>query len=86
MSIHDKVKAVRKKLGLSQTAFGERLGVGIGVIKNIEYAYVDPKEPFLTLLCEVVEEFLNGCPIIAVEFGECENEAFADACVIIVKK
>ena len=53
MSIHDKVKAVRKKLGLSQTAFGERLGVGIGVIKNIEYAYVDPKEPFLTLLCEV---------------------------------
>ena len=37
MSIHDKVKAVRKKLGLSQTAFGERLGVGIGVIKMLKY-------------------------------------------------
>ena len=53
MSIHDRVKAVRKQLGLSQTAFGEKLGVGIGVIKNIEYAYVDPKEPFLTLICDV---------------------------------
>lgn len=53
MSIHDRVKAVRKSLDLSQTAFGERLGVGIGVIKNIEYANVDPKEPFLTLICEV---------------------------------
>lgn len=55
MSIHDRVKAVRKTLRLSQTAFGERLGVGIGVIKNIEYAYVDPKEPFLSLLCEVFD-------------------------------
>lgn len=53
MPIHDRVKAVRKSLKLSQTAFGERLGVGIGVIKNIEYASVDPKEPFLILLCEV---------------------------------
>ena len=53
MPIHDRVKAVRKSLKLSQTAFGERLGVGIGVIKNIEYANVDPKEPFLTLICEV---------------------------------
>lgn len=35
--------------------------------------------------CEVVEEFLNGRPVITVEFGECENEAFADACVIIIK-
>ncbi len=53
MSIYDRVKAVRKSLDLSQTAFGERLGVGIGVIKNIEYANVDPKEPFLSLICEV---------------------------------
>lgn len=53
MSIHDRVKAVRKSLDLTQTAFGERLGVGIGVIKNIEYANVDPKEPFLTLICDV---------------------------------
>ena len=53
MSIHDRVKAVRKSLDLTQTAFGERLGVGIGVIKNIEYANVDPKEPFLALICEV---------------------------------
>ena len=54
MSIHDRVKAVRKALDMSQTAFGEKLGVGIGVIKNIEYANVDPKEPFLTLMCEIL--------------------------------
>ena len=53
MTIHDRVKAVRKELDLSQTSFGEKLGVGIGVIKNIEYAHVDPKEPFLTLICDV---------------------------------
>jgi transcriptional regulator with XRE-family HTH domain len=39
---------------MSQTAFGEKLGVGIGVIKNIEYANVDPKEPFLTLMCDML--------------------------------
>lgn len=55
MSIHDRVKAVRKKLNLSQTAFGEKLGTGIGVIKNIEYALVEPKEPFLTLICDVFD-------------------------------
>lgn len=54
MSIHDRVKAVRKALNMSQTAFGEKLGVGIGVIKNIEYANVDPKEPFLTLMCDML--------------------------------
>ena len=55
MSIHDRVKAVRKALNMSQTTFGEKLGVGIGVIKNIEYALVDPKEPFLTLVCDVFD-------------------------------
>ena len=55
MSIHDRVKAVRKALDMSQTSFGERLGVGIGVIKNIEYALVDPKEQFLSLICKVFD-------------------------------
>lgn len=52
MSIHERVKTVRKALDMSQTAFGEALGVGIGVIKNIEYAFVEPKEPFLSLICK----------------------------------
>ena len=52
MTIHERVKTVRKTLNMSQTTFGESLGVGIGVIKNIEYAFVDPKEPFLSLICK----------------------------------
>lgn len=67
MSIHDRVKAVRKALDMSQTTFGERLGVGIGVIKNIEYALVDPKDQFLSLICKVF-----GVDPIWLETGEGE--------------
>ncbi len=67
LSIHDRVKAVRKALDMSQTTFGERLGVGIGVIKNIEYALVDPKDQFLSLICKVF-----GVDPIWLETGEGE--------------
>lgn len=51
--ISDNVKAVRKALSLSQTAFGEKMGVSIDVIKNIEYGRVTPNELTLTHMCEV---------------------------------
>lgn len=51
--VNDRVYSLRKHLGLSQTAFGQALGVGIGVIKNIEYKLTEPKPDFLSLVCKV---------------------------------
>ena len=52
MNINDRIKEVRKKLKLSQTAFGEKLGVGRGVITNIELNLTEPKDLFIDLLCK----------------------------------
>lgn len=51
MTINDRIKEVRKALKLSQTLFGEKLGVGRGVITNIEMNLTDPKDLFVELLC-----------------------------------
>ena len=51
--VNDRIYSLRKHLGLSQTAFGQALGVGIGVIKNIEYQVTEPKPEFLALVCKV---------------------------------
>ena len=50
--VNDRINSLRKHLGLSQTAFGQALGVGIGVIKNIEYKFTEPKPEFLALVCK----------------------------------
>lgn len=49
--MNTRIKAVRAALGLSQRAFGERLGVSRDVISNIESGRRVPKAPFLQLLC-----------------------------------
>ena len=51
--ISDNVKAARKALSLSQTAFGEKMGVSIDVIKNIEYGRVAPSDLALSHMCKV---------------------------------
>lgn len=51
--VNERIYSLRKRLGLSQTAFGQALGVGIGVIKNIEYKITEPKPDFLSLICKV---------------------------------
>lgn len=51
MNINDRIKEIRKILKLSQTAFGERLGVGRGVITNLEMNLTEPKDLFIDLLC-----------------------------------
>ena len=50
--MHNRIRAVRKALNLSQREFGESLGVSRDVISNIEYGRVPPKEPFLIHLCQ----------------------------------
>lgn len=49
----EKLKQLRKSLGLTQTAFGEKLGVSIDVIRNLECRRTTPTELFIKHLCDV---------------------------------
>ena len=58
MEIHERVKELRKKyLKMSQTAFGERLGVSRSVINNIELNVLARPEQKLSLLKLICKEF-----------------------------
>lgn len=49
--IKDRIKQIRKVFHLSQTEFAERLGASRGVIANIELDRVEPRDPFINLIC-----------------------------------
>lgn len=54
MTTSERIRAVRKFLGLSQEAFARQLGVSRDVIGNIEYDRLkrpDQKEPLYKLIC-----------------------------------
>lgn len=51
-NIYDRFKILRKTKKLSQTEFGERVGVSRGVIKNIEGKLVEPKELLIKQICK----------------------------------
>lgn len=54
MEIHERIQALRKELGLSRRAFGEKLGVSGDVISNIEYNRLkkpEQKEPIYKSIC-----------------------------------
>lgn len=48
-----RIRELRKHLHLSQTAFGENVGVGIDVIKNLEYDRAKPNKILLAHICTV---------------------------------
>ena len=50
----DRIKALRKKLGLTQTELGERIGVKGNTITNYETGMRNPSEAVITLL---IKEF-----------------------------
>ena len=52
MTANERVRELRKVLNLSQTKFGEKLGVSKDVIVNIELERVDLKELMLNLICK----------------------------------
>lgn len=59
----DQIKKLRKKLSVTQTEFGKKLGVSVDVIKNLEYNRTSPSEVFLNHICEVYHvnrEWLDG--------------------------
>lgn len=49
--MNERIKKLRKELGLSQDEFGRRLGVTRGAITNIELNKVEPKPLFVDLIC-----------------------------------
>lgn len=49
--MNERIKQLRKALGLSQDEFGRRLGVTRGAITNIELNKTEPKPLFVGLLC-----------------------------------
>lgn len=49
--MNNRFVAVRKNIGLTQTEFGERLGVSRSAIANIEYGRVEPTPIICKLLC-----------------------------------
>ena len=48
----ERIKELRKTLKLSQTEFGSKFGVGLGVIKNFEYGLTVPNDVQLKLICD----------------------------------
>lgn len=49
----ERIKKVRKENNLSQTAFGEKIGVTLGVIKNLEQGKTTLSSPLLELMCSI---------------------------------
>lgn len=51
--MHDRIKAVRMALGLTQDEFADGLGLTRGAITNIERHITEPKEKLINLICNV---------------------------------
>ena len=61
-SINDRIKELRKTLRLSQTAFGERIGLGRGSIKGFDEKTTVPTSSQLVVICKeynVNSDWLN---------------------------
>lgn len=50
-TINERFKEIRKATGLSQEAFGKRIGLSRSELKNIEYGITIPKEVTIPLIC-----------------------------------
>ena len=49
----NRIREIRKHVKLSQTAFGAKIGVTLGVIKNFEQGKTTLDSPLLELLCSI---------------------------------
>lgn len=48
-----RIKTLRQALGLTQTEFGEKVGVTRGVIYNLDSGITQLRDPLLSLVCSV---------------------------------
>lgn len=51
--MYTRIKLVRNQLGLSQTDFGAKIGVTIGVIRNLETNKTQLTSPLFELFCSI---------------------------------
>ena len=51
MTVNDRVRLLRQELKMTQTEFGEKLGVSKGVVVNLELSRVEVKEHMIYLIC-----------------------------------
>lgn len=51
-AMNQRMKSVRESLGLSQAIFAENAGIGLGVIRNIDYNKTEPNPLFFNILCD----------------------------------
>ena len=61
--MNERIKELRKALGLSQDEFGRRLGLTRGAITNIELNKTEPKPLLIDLICReynVNEEWIRN--------------------------
>ena len=73
LAINERITSIRKELKLSQSAFGERVGVSRDVIKNIDNNIVDAETKPL-LIQQICKEY--NVNRVWLETGE--GEMFAD--------
>lgn len=67
METNARVKQVRETLGLSQAKFAEKVKLGIGTIKNIEYSLTEPNPRYIEQIAEIC-----GVSIVWLETGDGE--------------
>lgn len=77
MTENERVRELRKELKLSQTKFGEKLGVSKDVIVNIELGRVELKE----LMLNLISKTFNANPLWILEG---QGEMFLDTPNILI--
>lgn len=63
--VNQRIRELRRELGISQDAFAARIGLTRGAITNIELNKLEPKKLLIPLICK---EF--GCDEIWIRTGE----------------
>ena len=63
--VNQRIRELRRELGISQVVFAARIGMTRGAITNIELNKLEPKELLIPLICK---EF--GCNEIWIRTGE----------------
>lgn len=62
-----RVREVREHFGLSQVAFAEKVRLGVGTIRNIEYNLTEPNPRYIEQIAEIC-----GVDIVWLETGDGE--------------
>lgn len=73
--MNNRIRQIRKHYNYSQTVFGNKIGVSLGVIKNLEQGKTTLSSPLFDLLCSIYNvnpDWLrtgNGNMFVADEFS-----------------